>query len=117
MSGLNDRREVDAVIALMESEPLNPAFLWPNDPSDTPYENAARIGIRNPEWERSDGRSVPEWIDGDPIYPDHPDARRFSGNFVNLSRAFEIDTDDAAIIGRLRAAIADNMKRFADGAA
>lgn len=117
MSALNDAKEVDAVIAMMASEPLDPSFLSLQEHGDMPYEGAARMGIRNPAWSRSGGRSVPEWIDGDPIHPESPDAIRFFGNFVNVSRAFAIDTDDAAIIGRLRAAIADNMRRFAGGAA
>lgn len=102
--------EIEAVIALMAVEPLCPSFLGLVDgPEDTPYEGAARVAVRNPEWTRSDSRDAPEWLDGDPIYPDRPNARRFFGNFAHLSRVFTIDTDNEAEIARLREAIAANM--------
>lgn len=46
-----------------------------------------------------------------PIYPNHPDAVRFCGNFIGYSFGFWLDTDDAALIERLDRAIADNLSR------
>ena len=100
--------EIDVVLAIMAVEPLDPHFLFPAmSPDDRPFENAAKIGVRNPEYERNS--SAPEWIDGEPIHPERPDAIRFFGNFFNLSRVFCIDTDDAKTVRRLREAIAANM--------
>lgn len=104
--------EITAVVALMEFTPLCPSFLSIMEPGDLPYEGAARIGVRNPEWDREGGRDVPEWIDGDPIYPDSPEARRFFGNFAGVSRVFTIDTDDDGHIAQMRAAISMNIAKF-----
>lgn len=104
--------EVTAVVALMASFPLCPSFLSIMEPGDLPYEGAACIGVRNPEWSREGGRNVPEWIDGDPIYPGSPGARRFFGNFSGLSRVFTIDTDDEGQIAQMREAISANLAKF-----
>ena len=48
------------------------------------------------------------------VYPDAPGTVCFLGNFANLSHVFQIDTDDAALIVRLRAAIAANVARWPD---
>lgn len=47
--------------------------------------------------------------DDGPNYPEAPDARRFWGNFENLSSGFAIVTDEPEQIERLRAAIRENM--------
>lgn len=104
--------EIADVVALMDSYPLCPSFLSIMEPGELPYEGAARIGVRNPAWDREGGRDVPEWIDGDPIYPGSPDARRFFGNFIGLSRVFTIDTDVEAQIAKMRAAISANLAKF-----
>jgi len=108
--------EIAAVVALMDSCQLCPSFLSIMEPGDLPYEGAARIGVRNPAWDREGGRDVPEWIDGDPIYPESPDARRFFGNFTGVSRVFTIDTDDEGQIAQMRAAIAANLAKFGGAA-
>lgn len=45
-----------------------------------------------------------------PIYPDHPDAVAYSGNFLGYSFAFSLHTDDEGLIARLDSAIAENMR-------
>lgn len=46
-----------------------------------------------------------------PIHPDHPDAVRYSGNFLEYSFGFWLDTDDPHLIERLDQAIAANLHR------
>lgn len=46
-----------------------------------------------------------------PIYPDAPNAVRYSGNFLEVSFGFSVDTDEPALIERLDAAISANMLR------
>ena len=100
--------EVAAIIEVMRSEALSADFIDLMDgPDDHPYEGAARIAVINPEYMAN--RTEPKWIDGAPIYPDAPDARRFFGNFANLSHVFTIDLADAGLIDRMRAAIRDNI--------
>lgn len=50
------------------------------------------------------------------IYPDHPNAVRFCGNFTGQSFGFWLDTDNKYLIERLDAAIAANMTKFGKGA-
>lgn len=101
---------LDELLEVMAREPLCPSFLGLMDgPDDTPYEGAARIAVRNPDRSRAESSDVPAWIDGDPIHPGYPDARRFFGNFVEVSHAFCVDTDEPEVIERLRAAIAANI--------
>jgi hypothetical protein len=47
-----------------------------------------------------------------PIYPEHPDAVRYVGNFIGYSFGFWLDTDDKHLIEKLDAAIAANWKKF-----
>lgn len=44
-----------------------------------------------------------------PIYPDHPNAVRYCGNFVSYSFGFWFDTYDADLISRSDHAIAENL--------
>lgn len=104
---------IDDLLAVMAREPLCPSFLHPSiqDAGELPYEGAARKAVRNPKWlpyapNKGDN---PEFIDGEPIHPEAPEARRFFGNFANVSHVFCIDTDEPEVIERLRAAIAANM--------
>lgn len=53
------------------------------------------------------------YISGDPVYPDHPTAVSFVGNFLEYSFGFAIDTDDRELIAKLDAAIAANLERQA----
>lgn len=103
--------QVDHLVALMRDEALDGRFLSLMEPGDRPFENAARIGVRNPEW-TSPQDTAPEWIDGAPIYPDSPDAVRFFGNFAEVSHGFTIDLDDAELIQRMRDAIEANIAAF-----
>jgi hypothetical protein len=43
------------------------------------------------------------------IYPDHPDAVRYVGNFIGYSFGFWLDTDDMELINRLDQAISENL--------
>lgn len=47
--------------------------------------------------------------DTGPIYPDHPNALSFFGNFFDYSHVFNITTDDPELIERLTAAIRANQ--------
>lgn len=44
-----------------------------------------------------------------PLYPDHPEALSYFGNFHGYSFGFNIETDDPELIARMDAAIAANM--------
>lgn len=103
--------QVESLVALMQREALDGRFLSLMGPGDRPFEGAARIGVRNPEWAGPFG-TVPKWIDGPPIYPDSPDAVRFFGNFAEVSHGFTLDLDDAGLIERMRAAIEQNIATF-----
>ncbi|HEY1035562.1 MAG TPA: hypothetical protein VGE09_11335 [Pseudoxanthomonas sp.] len=101
---------IDELLGVMAREPLCPSFLDLRDSEyERPYEGAAKVGVRNPEWGYDSQNSVPEFIDGPPIYPESQDAVRFFGNFENLSHAFTIDTDEPELIDRMRAAIDTNL--------
>lgn len=104
---------IDELLAVMAREPLCPSFLHPSimESDDRPYEGAARVAVRNPAWRpyAPNNGDNPEFLDGEPIHAEAPDARRFFGNFANYSHVFCIDTDEPEIIERLRAAIAANM--------
>lgn len=51
------------------------------------------------------------YVDGPPIYPEHPKAVSYLGNFVGYSFAFYLHTDDADLIAQLDAAIQANIER------
>lgn len=61
---------------------------------------------------RRGGVGEDDWVNdlSKPIYPDHPGAVRFFGNFWNLSFVFNIDTDEPALIERLTQAIRKNQQ-------
>jgi hypothetical protein len=46
------------------------------------------------------------------VFPDHPKAVSYLGNFVGYSFAFNLYTDDQELIAQLDAAIAENMERW-----
>lgn len=101
---------IDELLAVMASTPLCPSFVdLADQPGDRPFEGAARVARQNPDWTPHSPRNVSRWLDGDPIYPESPDARRFFGNFAEVSHVFCIDTDEPELLERLRTAIADNM--------
>lgn len=86
-----------------------------------------RLDLREPEerhlpayrgraWGSCTGRWNPEkhrtiYTATKPIYPDSPDAVRYTGNFIGYSFGFTLDTDEPELIARLDAAIAQNMAR------
>lgn len=49
---------------------------------------------------------------GSPIYPEHPNAVAFQGNFVEASFGFCLETDDPALIARLDEAIGKNIAQL-----
>lgn len=51
------------------------------------------------------------WVGTRPIHPEHPDAVRYFGNFLEHSFGFWLDTDDPELIARLDGAIAENLCR------
>lgn len=58
-----------------------------------------------------DGLRVVDISDTGPIYPEHPHAVHFAGNFRTYAHGFSIYTDDAEVIEVLRDAIKANMQR------
>ena len=51
------------------------------------------------------------WVGTRPIHPEHPNAVRNCGNFLEYSFGFWLDTDDPELIARLDGAIAENLCR------
>lgn len=49
------------------------------------------------------------YIGTQPIHADHPEAVSYSGNFLEYSFGFRVDTDDPALIEKLDVLIAANM--------
>jgi len=49
------------------------------------------------------------YIGTKPLYPDHPEAVSFLGNFLGYSFVFRVETDDAKLIAYLDGLIAENM--------
>ena len=90
---------IETLLEVLSREPLDPRFeKYGNFFADVEL----RIGIHV-------GRG--KYVDGDLIYPEYPNARRFFGNFANLSHVFTIDTDEPEVISKLVAAIRANQAR------
>lgn len=89
---------------------------WAGEPSDTP-EQLLEMLAKEPldrSFERYSSFCYrPFHDDGKrkPLYPDNPNIRTFFGNFFRVSYVFNLDTDDADLIRRLRRAIRANQKR------
>jgi hypothetical protein len=64
------------------------------------------------QYDRTLDRRV--WVATKPIYPEHPNAVRYCGNFLGYSFGFWLDTDDPELIDKLDRAIADNLRRYRD---
>ncbi len=67
-------------------------------------------------WTCDDGKFIPELNVRQykliaPIHPEAPDAISFEGNFIGYSFGFRVETNDVALMEKLRKAIADNMAR------
>jgi hypothetical protein len=85
---------IEALFERLKTEVLDPVFEKYGD-----FQYVPHAGVRT-----EDGG----FADGDPIYPNHPDAVTFFGNFLTYSHVFQIDTNDQELIERLSAAIAAN---------
>lgn len=90
-----------------------------NAPIETLYERLQKYTL-DPKFEdygdfcykpyhftRDDAGKVIDNLDR-PIYPDHPEALCFFGNFFDVSGVFKIDTDEPIVIEKLKALIAAN---------
>lgn len=92
---------IDQLIARLQSETLDPTFEeFGNFVS--PARKATRINDESTNWRD-------KYVDAGPIYPEHPDALHFWGNFLTYSHVFSIYTDDPDVIERLTAAIRANQ--------
>lgn len=63
--------------------------------------------------EPMEGTHLRRYVGTQPIYPDHPEAVRYFGNFVGYSFGFSLDTDDKALIELLDRLIEENLQRDA----
>ncbi len=50
-----------------------------------------------------------QWLDTGPLYPEHPQALQFWGNFLDVSHVFCVHTDDPETVKALSAAIRANQ--------
>lgn len=77
---------------------------WTLDPSlgDCKCRAWESVAVRNAET----GRTTFEEVR--PMFPEHPEAMSYSGNFLRYSFCFHIVTHDTALIAALDAAIAAN---------
>lgn len=107
-----DESPMRALVQILKAEPLHPAC----DMRDTSEWGSGEVQMpfRGLCW--GDCKYVPiagtgqrQLIGTKPIHPDHPEAVRYCGNFFETSLAFELDTDDPALIAFLDALIAENM--------
>lgn len=82
---------------------------YESHPDRQPYRRPASLGGGR-KW--SDELGGYRYLDGPPLYPEHPTAVSFTGNFLGYSFGFNLTTDDRELIARLDAAIAQNIERF-----
>lgn len=78
-------------------------------PARRPYRGPALLSSGS-RYDEKLGHTV--YLDGDPIYPDAPDAVTFAGNFVGYSFGFHISTDESEVITQIDAAIAENLSKW-----
>ena len=94
--------DLDELFKVLAETPLDPRlerygnFITP----------APCAGVQNPNWTRGSGE--PQWIDGPRLYAVH--VVSFSGNFLEVSHGFSIDTNVPEIIERLTTAIRANQQ-------
>lgn len=92
---------IEQLLARLQSETLDPMFEeYGNFVS--PARKAHHQRDQSTGWQHV-------YTDAGPVYPDHPDALHFWGNFQTYSHVFSIYTDDPALIERLTAAIRANQ--------
>lgn len=65
------------------------------------------VAVDNPNWTWASAE--PRWIDGPRVYTYNP-VVRFTGNFLNYSHGFSIDTNDPETIAILQTAIEQNSQ-------
>ena len=92
---------IERLLERLQTETLDPMFEEYGN-----FVHPARKAHRECS-ERTGWKDV--YTDAGPIYPDHPNAVRFWGNFLTYSHVFSIDTDDPALIEKLTAAIRANQ--------
>lgn len=51
------------------------------------------------------------YLNGEPVYPEHPNAVSYWGNFEGYSFGWTVSTDDPELISKLDSAIKENMER------
>lgn len=89
--------DINALLDMLEREPL--------DPRRGPFVVACKVG--RTEHRASGVRYVDTKV---PVYPKHPRALNFSGNFWHVNYPFSIDTADRELIAVLRMYIKKNLK-------
>lgn len=95
--------DIDGLLDAMKRWPLDPGFNSPNDIA--PFRCRAWKSV----CVSGHGRSrVYEEVC--PLYPEHPEAVQYLGNFLSYSFGFMVETDCPELIERLDAAIAANLK-------
>lgn len=82
------------------------------DQSRTSIEVNPCCGIDNPNWKW--GAGEPRWVDGPRLYA-CDGVVRFTGNFLEISHGFRIDTNDPATICQLQNLITNNAIALAEG--
>lgn len=87
---------IDYLLATLAETPLNPEF----------GEHIALAHRWTSSWNDA-GERV--YQDTGPLYPEHPDAVCFTGNFWRKSSVFQIYTDDPELVAKLTAAILANQ--------
>lgn len=86
---------IDHLMEMLSKHPLDPRL------HDIGFWGAARCALEDVE--------KGTYVDGPPIHPDAPEAIRFSGNFMDVSSGFCVDTDNPELIETLRTAIEANQ--------
>lgn len=91
---------------------LDPRLDMTNQPGLEPH--PARKPYRGPALSSAGARWTAQgrlWLDGPPIYPEHPQAVTFTANFVNHNFGIRFTTDDPDLIAKMDDAIAQNLAR------
>lgn len=105
---------IEGLLDAMERWELDTRLDYSSDPRFDPHED--RKPFRGPAVSCAGTVYVPSlgrnrYLSGPPLYPEHPTAVAFIGNFVGYSFGFYIVTDDRELIARLDKAIAANLAR------
>lgn len=104
--------DLDGLIDALQRWPLDRRLdlstdpLYSADPYRAPFRGRA---WGHCEWKYDQASRKRFAVATRPIYPEHPEAIRFFGNFIGHSFPFWLDTADEALIQRLDEAIAKNI--------